>query len=81
MFELAKDVVSKYSIVFKVLFEEVFKLSLCHWILGFEATFMLMPLLNYYYMEKQYSKKDLVVPVGRNGFKLVFILLAETIVI
>ena len=60
IFELAKDVVSKNSIVFKVFLEEIFKLLLSHQILGFKTMFLLMSLLNHCFIEKQGGKKDLI---------------------
>lgn len=42
---------------------------------------MLMPLLNYFFMKKQGGKKDLVKSVGLSGFEVIFILLAEIIII
>lgn len=38
---------------------------------------MLIPLLNYCFAEKQNSKRDLVEPIGANGFVIMFTLLAD----
>ena len=38
-----------------------------------------MLLLNHRFAEKQDSKKDLIKPIGLNGFKIVFIQLIEII--
>ena len=38
-----------------------------------------MLLLNYYFVKKQGGKKDLILPINLNGFKIIFILLAKTI--
>ena len=43
--------------------------------------FVLMPLLNYYAVKKQGGKKDLICFISPNDFKIVFTLLAETIVV
>ena len=60
MFKLAKDAISKNSIVFKVFFKKFIKLFVCHWIFGFEVAFLLILLLNYCFREKRSSKKDLI---------------------
>lgn len=54
MFELAKDVVSKNLIVFKVFLEKIFELSSYYEVvLSFEAIFiLLMLLLNNYFTKK-----------------------------
>lgn len=79
--ELVKNIVSKSPIVFKVFSEKIFKLSLCHQFLGFEAMFILMLLLNYHSIKKLDGKKDLVGPIGLNGFKVIFILLTKPVTI
>lgn len=81
MFKLAKYTVIKSSIIFKVFLEKILKLSLCHQFLAFEATFILILLLNHYSVEKQGGIKDFVRLVGPSGFKIFFILLAKTIAI
>lgn len=81
MFKLAKDIVSKNSIVSKVFLEKILKLSLCYQVFCFERTFMLMPALNQHFMEKQDSKKNLVEPVGTNDFEIIFTLLVKIIAI
>ena len=81
MFELAKNIVSKRLIVSKIFLKKVFELFFCYPIFGFRATFLLMPLLNYCFVEKQGKKRDLIWLVGSNDFKIVFTLLAKTIAI
>ena len=81
MFELAKDAISKNSIISKVFLEKIFKFLLRHWILSFEATFLLVPLLDHCLAEKKNSKKDSILPISPNGFEIIFTLLAETIAI
>ena len=58
MFQLAKNTSSKNQIIFKVLLEKIFKFFLCHWILGFRATLLLVSLLDHWFAEKQDGKKD-----------------------
>ena len=81
MLKLAKDVVSKNSIIFKVFSKKILEFLLCHQILGLEAMFFLVPLLDHCPVKKQDGKKDLIWPIGPNGFKIVFTLLAETIAV
>ena len=79
--ELAKDAVSKSLIIFKILLEKVFKLSLHHRVLDFGAMFMLIPSPNYRSTKKQGDKHDLIRPVSPNSFEVVLILLAEPVAI
>ena len=58
VFELAKDAVSKSSIISKVCIEKIFEFLLRHWVFGLEAMFLLVLLLDYRLGEKQDSKKD-----------------------
>lgn len=81
MSELAASVVGEGPVVFMVLSEEILELGPRHRFLDFGATFMLVPLLNYYSAEKRGGKKDLVGPVSPNGFKVIFILLIELVAI
>ena len=60
IFELAKNIVSKSLIVFKVFSEKIFLFFLQHWIFGLKAMFLPILLLNYYFAKKQGSKKDLI---------------------
>lgn len=75
---MIKDVVSKSPIIFKVLLEKTFKLSLYHWVPNFGVIFILISLLYYCSIEKQ-KKKDLVRTVNFSGFEIGFILLAKAI--
>ena len=78
---MAKDTVSKNLIISKVFSKKILKLLLRHWIFSLEVTFLLMLLLNHYSKEKQGSKRDLIYPIGLFSFKIVFLLLAKTIII
>lgn len=40
-----------------------------------------MPLLDYYFIKKQSNKKDVIRHIDLSSFKIVFLLLADTIVI
>ena len=80
-FELAKNAISKYSIIFKVLLEKILEFFLRHQIFGFRTTVLLVLLLNYCSVEKQDGKKNLIWPIGLSGFKMVFTLLVKLIVI
>ena len=81
MSKLAKDAVNKKLIISKVYLEKILKFFLCHWIFGFRATFLLVSLLDHYFMKKRGGKKDLIWPIDPGGFEMVLILLAETIAI
>ena len=80
-FKLAKNIISKNPIVFKLFLEKVFIFFLCHWILGLEATLLLILLLNHQFAKKQVGKKDFIWPISSNNFIIIFILLAKTIAI
>ena len=80
-FELAKNVVSKNSIIFKIFLKKIFKFFPYHWIFGFRIVFLLILLLNYWFIKKQSGKKDLIWPISSDGFKIVFILLLKTIAV
>ena len=60
MSELVKNAISKNLVIFKVFLEKMLELFLRYWIFGFKAKFLLILLLNYYFAEKQYSKKDMI---------------------
>ena len=79
--ELAKDTVSKNPIISKVYFEKILEFLLRHRILGLGAMFLLMPLLDHRFAEKQSSKKDSIWPIGLSSFVMVLTLLAKTIAI
>ena len=81
MFKLVKDTISKNLIAFKVFLEKVLKFPLCYQILGFKATFILMPLLNNCFLEKKNSKKDLIGLINPTSFKIIITLLAKIIAI
>ena len=80
MLELAKNDVSKNTIISKVFLKKILEFLLRYWILTFRATF-LMPLLNYCSVEKRSGKKDLIWPIGPGSFKMVLSLMVETIAI
>ena len=79
--EFATDAVSKSPIVPKVLSEEIIELSPRHRVLGFGATFVLMPSLNHCSAEKRGGERDAVGPVGPSSFEMVFTLLAKAVAV
>ena len=79
--ELAKDTVSKNSIIFKVLLEKILEFFLRYWIFGLKAMLLLVPLLNYFSAKKRDGKKYLIWPISPGGFEIVFTLLVEIIAI
>ena len=79
MFKLTKNAISKSLIIFKVFLKKILEFLLCHLIFDLKAMLLLMPLLNYGFIKKQSSKKDLIWPIGPNGFEIIFTLLAKTI--
>ena len=81
MFKLAKDAITKSSIIFKILLKKVFKFFLCYQIFGFKVMYILMSLLNYCFAKNQDSKKDLIVFIVFSNFKIIFILLTKLIAI
>ena len=81
MSELAKDIVRESQIIFMIFLKKILEFFSHHQIVGLRAIFLLMPLLNYYSAEKQDGKKDLVRLISPSSFKIVFILLVETIVV
>ena len=81
MSKLAKDAVSKNPIISKVRLEKIFEFLLRHWILGLEAMFLLVLLLDHRSAEKRGGKRDSIWLIGPGGFKMVLTLLAKTIAI
>ena len=79
--KLAKNVISKNSIISKIFLKEIFKFLPHYCILSLKAIFLLMLLLNYCFVEKQGSKRNLIWPIGHNNFKMILTLLAEAIAI
>ena len=79
--KLAKDAISKSSIIFIVFLKKILKFFPYHQIFVLKITFLLISLLNYYSTKKQDSKRNLIWLVGLNGFEIVFILLSEIIAI
>ena len=68
-------------VISKVFSKKILKLRLCNCVLGFEATLMLMLLLNYCSAKKQGSKKNTIRPIGLSNFEIVFTLLAKAVAI
>lgn len=81
VFKLAKNVINKNPIIFKVFPKKVFKLSPRYWVLSFGVIFILIPLLNHRFVKKLDGKKNLVRLVGSNNFEIVFTLLAKVLAI
>lgn len=79
--KLAADTSSKNPIVFEDFLEKVLKFRLHYWILNFEATFMLVPLLDYQSTKKKDNKKDLVKPISHSNITIVFTLLVKAITV
>ena len=78
---MATDAISKSPIVSKVLAKEVLKLRPRYRVLGFGATFILVPLLDHRLAEKRVGKKDTVEPIGPSSFKVILTLLIEQVAI
>ena len=78
---MAKNAVSKGSIVTEVLLEEVLELRPRYWVFGLGATFMLVPSLDHRSAEKQSGKRDSVGPVGPSGVKMILTLLTKAIAV
>ena len=74
MSKLAKNIINKSLIVFKIFLKKVLKLLLYHQILSFKATFILMLLLNYHSIKKQDSKKILIELISPSNFEVIFTL-------
>lgn len=79
--ELATNIVSKNSIVFKVFLEKILELWLYYQVLGFRVMFILVPLLDHQFAEKQVSKKDLVELVSSGNVKIVLTFLVKPLAI
>ena len=79
--KLAKDAVSKSTIIFKVFLRKFLEFFLYHQIFGLKTMFLLILLLNYCFIEKQNGKKDLICSIGLDSFKIIFVLLVKTIAI
>ena len=80
-FELAKNAVSKNPIISKACLEKILEFPLRYWILGLKAIFLLVPLLDHCFIEKQGNKENLIWPIDPSGFEIVFTLLAKIIAI
>lgn len=72
---------SKSLIVPKILFKKSLKFNLCHWGLGLRAMFILILTLYYFLAKKQGVERDIVASYSIGNFKMIFTLLAKTIVI
>ena len=81
MFKLAEDIINKNPIISKVYLEKIFEFLPRHQIFDLKTMFLLVLLLNYHSIEKQSSKKDLIRPIGFNGFKIVLTFLVKIIAI
>lgn len=79
--KLVKNAISKNPIISKVFLEKVLELSLCYYILSFKKIFILIIVLNHYFIDKWDGKKDFIRQVSLSNFKIIFILLAKMIVI
>lgn len=51
-FKLAANAVSKDLVIFKKFSNKIFRFGLYYWVIGFKVIFILMPLLNYHFLEK-----------------------------
>lgn len=70
------DIINKKPIIAKVLSKKVFKLNPSYRFFGFKVMFILIPLINYSFIKKKGSKRDLFKSISFNNFKIVFISLA-----
>lgn len=68
-------------IVAKILLKKVLDLGSHYWVLGFKVVFILISLFNNCSTKKQGGKKDSVWFIGFNDFEMVFLLVAEIVVI
>ena len=75
------DTISKNLIISKICLKKILEFFLRHWIFGLEAMLLLVLLLNYWLVEKQGGKKDLIWLSVPSNFEIVLILLVETIAI
>lgn len=80
-FKLATNIIDKGLVASKVFLKKIFKLSLQYQIVDFRAIFILILLLNYYFIKKYDRKKDLIGFFGLSNFKKIFILLAKLVTI
>lgn len=79
--KLAVDTVDKSLVVFKIFSKKIWKFGLYYQVFSFGAIFIFIILLNYWFIEKQDAKKDLVSCLNLSNFKIVFILFAKMVVI
>lgn len=80
-FKLTLNAIGKSLVVSKIFSMAILKLGLYHWIFSFEVKFVLIPLLDYCFVEKQGNKRDLIGFVGLSSFETVFTLLAKAVAI
>lgn len=77
IFELTADFISKNLIISKIFLKKIFEFNPRHQFLSLKTIFMLIPLLNYYFAEKQDGQKDMVELINHSFFKIVFLLLVK----
>lgn len=81
IFNLIKNTISKDLIVSKVFLKKVLKHLSYYQIFSFEATFLLMLLLNHCFVKKLNSKEDLIESISSCSFEVVLTLLIKTVAI
>ena len=74
IFKLAKKIINKNPIIFKVLLEKIFEFLIYYRIFDLRVTFLLISLLNHCFIEKKSSKKDLIWPIDPCNFEMVLII-------
>lgn len=68
-----------YLVIFKVFLKKIVELRLYYWVFSFRVIFMLVPLLDHHFTKKWDSKKDFVLLIDLNNFKIIIILLAKMV--
>ena len=81
MSKLAKNPISKSSIISKVFLEKIVEFLLYYQIFGLKATFLLILFLNYCFKKKQGGKKNLIWPISLSNFAIILRLLAKIIAV
>lgn len=75
------NIINKSLIIAKVFLKKFFKFSFHYEFFDFKIIFMLILLLNNYFIEKQSGKKNTIKLISIGNLKIIFILLAKLITI
>lgn len=81
IFKFAPEIVNKCFRVSKILPEEALEFKPCYWKKSVWVLLVLLPLMYYHFMQKQYGKYDTVKLDSSNNLKVLLILLTKTIVV